>query len=512
MTATALLTPFYETGEHHYAQLFEPSKPRSLKDVIHVVTGLGHLVSRMTDDGTRVCKEEKVERAIDAGYTYFGQFVDHNLTDDQSGVGDVWAFKLRPQDILNVRSPRLDLGQLYGRGPWDATDKQLYEPRGVKLKVGAKIQSTLDPSAPPRSFDIAVEKKKFLVADQRAGENIILRQITAVFARLHNQAVKQFSKSAGSLRELFERARLHTTWQFQHLVCADYLQQVLDPTVYASLFVPQRPGQLGTPMQPGTSLIRWKSFSIPAEFSAAAMRFGHSMVRNSYRLRTDGAALNLSQLLKVGRSRRALPAELEIEWARFFTVSGGGTGPVAARPIDTRISDGLHQLPPQVLRLFNTGTVGLPPFIPIPQLALPLITLLRGLGLRLASGQQVAAAFGHPVLTTELALDCRGNRTPQGEILEQFGLTTDTPLWYYILKESEMQKDGSEFLNGNYLGATGSRLVGETIHAALMTDPLSIWRHPDTTAAGDFPDWDIGGRTRKLDNLGMLFGVAPQLE
>lgn len=511
MTEAAPLTPFNETGEHHYAQLCQPSSAPSAKDLIRLVTGLGQLVTRMTDDGTRVC-EGAPERFIEAGYTYFGQFLDHNLTDDQSGVGDVWLFGLRPRDILNVRRPRLDLGQLYGRGPWDATDKRLYETGGVKLKVGEKAQSTIDPSAPPRSFDIAIDNGQFLVADQRACENIILRQITALFARLHNQAVKQLSGSAGNLRELFDRARLHTTWQFQHLVCSDYLQQVLDPDVYTALFVRRGPGESGPLVRPGTALIRWNSFSIPAEFSAAAMRFGHSMVRNSYDL-TGQLKLNLAQLLAAGRNTQPLLAKQEIDWARFFQIPGGmGIAARAARPIDTRISDGLHQIPPQILHLFNTGIVGLPSFIPIPQLALPLITLLRGLGLRLASGQEVAARFGHLPLTTELTQDCRGNKNPQGEILEQFGLTEETPLWYYILKESEMQKDGNGLLNGNYLGATGSRLVGETIHAALMTDPLSIWRHPDTAAASEFPDWDVGGRLQKLDSLGKLFGAATQLE
>jgi hypothetical protein len=359
----------------------------------------------------------------------------------------------------------------------------------------------IDPSAPPRSFDIAVEDGQFLVADQRACENVIMRQITALFARLHNQAVKQFRGSAGTLRELFERARLHTTWQFQHLVCVDYLRQVLDPNVYDSLFARREPPK-----------IHWKSFSIPAEFSAAAMRFGHSMVRNHYDL-SSNVGLDLLPLLKAGRTTQPLAPQMEIEWARFFTNPfAGGTAARGARPIDTRLSDGLHFLPPQTLHLFNTGIVGLPNFISIPNLALPLITLLRGLGLKLASGQEVAASFGHPPLAAELAQDCHGNLTRQGEILEQYGLTEQTPLWYYILKESEMQRTGNNLLNGDYLGATGSRLVGETIHAALMTDPLSIWRHPDTAAAQDFPDWNIGGQTQKLDTIGKLFAAATQLE
>ena len=67
---------------------------------------------------------------IPAGYTYFGQFVDHDLTfDTTSTLGDPAS------SPTNLRTPRLDLDCLYGTGP----DNQpyLYVPRdNGSLKKG----------------------------------------------------------------------------------------------------------------------------------------------------------------------------------------------------------------------------------------------------------------------------------------------------------------------------------------------------------------------------------------
>src|ERR1700712_1038229 len=51
---------------------------------------------------------------IPAGYTYFGQFIDHDVTFDPTPLGG------EANDIaglVDFRSPALDLDNLYGRGP-----------------------------------------------------------------------------------------------------------------------------------------------------------------------------------------------------------------------------------------------------------------------------------------------------------------------------------------------------------------------------------------------------------
>ena len=52
---------------------------------------------------------------IPAGFTYLGQFTDHDLTFDKTNVmlGD----QVSPAQLVQARSPGLDLDSLYGAGP-----------------------------------------------------------------------------------------------------------------------------------------------------------------------------------------------------------------------------------------------------------------------------------------------------------------------------------------------------------------------------------------------------------
>jgi Animal haem peroxidase len=435
------------------------------------VQGLKALVEQMRDDGGRLCPE-KPEETVDAGYTYFGQFLDHELTRDKTKLDKAW--ELEPHDIENYQTPRLDLSHLYGGG-FGSRDETLFD--GPWFKVGKKVDSIIAPGQ-SRSFDVGYESGRLLVGDDRARENVILRQVTAVFARLHNFAVSQGNS--------FDRARQQTTWQFQRLVVEDFLRMVLDPTVYRSVFVKREP------------MVDWRHFSIPVEFSVAAFRFGHSLVRNSYFLRHHNKQEVLA-LMKRGLDNDPLEREWEIDWGAFFQgASTTGIGASTVRPIDTRIAPGLFQVPLPTLRLFNAGVSAR--FIEDDTIRLPLVNLMRGSGLGLASGQYAASRFGEAVLTEdELTNDCRGKITPQGEVLKAYRMTRDTPLFYYILKESEVRN------NGNELGPTGSHIVAETIYAALMHDPTSYLKDP---AGAEPPIWEFPAGPKTITSLISLFKRA----
>ena len=64
---------------------------------------------------------------VPAGYTYLGQFIDHDLTMDRTDV--MFGDDVRPVDLLQGRSPRLDLDSLYGNGPGDAASAKFYAGR-----------------------------------------------------------------------------------------------------------------------------------------------------------------------------------------------------------------------------------------------------------------------------------------------------------------------------------------------------------------------------------------------
>lgn len=464
------MRPFRESSQDHYSRLFRPAPvPHDVDRYCEAVTALGEA---MIDDGTRV-SDDNPEILLDAGYTYFGQFLAHDLTKDMSSVNDAW--RCEPEQLRNFQTPKLDLNVLYGGGP--AQSSELYEDDEVRLKVGCQ-------SVNGKSFDICVGKHgENMLADDRGAENLIIRQMTGVFARLHNFAVEQFEPEISSSKALFRQAQRQTQRQFQYLVVYDYLQSVLDKQMYKRIFFE------------GKTDIEWDLFSIPIEFSAAAMRFGHAMVRPNY-LFNFGKEMFLQELLGKTGDRGPLKKEQEISWGFFFQ-GAGPEGTVTSRPIDTRLAPPFQNLPADLI-----GTPeGKCPFARIAahpsQLAVR--TLLRGAGLRLPSGQTGARACKQKPLTEqELTTNSVGDETEQGRILRQAHLTNETPLWYYILKESEVRR------NGNRLGPVGSYIVGETIHAALRADPESILNQPDDCP----PMWQLPDGASRIYGFSELFGLV----
>jgi hypothetical protein len=79
---------------------------------------------------------------IPAGYTYLGQFVDHDLTFDRTTVA--LGSAVTPADLLQGRSPTLDLDCLYGNGPGDPVSAAFYSD-GLHLKTGRTVRIGSDP-------------------------------------------------------------------------------------------------------------------------------------------------------------------------------------------------------------------------------------------------------------------------------------------------------------------------------------------------------------------------------
>jgi Animal haem peroxidase. len=497
------MIPHLESLPNQYCRLFPPSALKN-PDRRPALSSLGEAMLDPVD--TIVSDPNTPEFLANAGYTYFGQFIDHDLTEMDPLLAPL-AMGLPPGSVPahNLQTPQLDLSHLYGHGPSHPESSILYESDGVRLKVGPR-------SASGRSFDVRVDpqQQKPVLADPRSSENLIIRQMVAVFARLHNAAVAQWKFKISDPQELFEQARLQTAWQFQYLVVQDYLRRILDKTVFKTVF------------EEGKALFEWeKTFSIPLEFAVGAFRFGHSMVRSSYvfSVGDDVVDFKLEEIMEraLQTTQEQLEPKWEINWGCFFKGSGPNSIIMDARPIDTLVSEPLHHISDKLLQLFTVAKG--PVSFDGDRFVLPVRTLLRGESenIQLASGQTAADILGIPRLNEEQLTRPRLGTpamTPHRPILERAQILDHTPLWYYVLKESEIVSNGSR------LGPVGSQIVAETISGALRYDPNSCFFNPTSPSSlawrtrqrmAQPPIWRIGGRDLQMHTLMELFFYAPDL-
>jgi len=406
---------------------------------------------------------------IPAVYTYLGQFIDHDITartDRDTEFSRIAMADGRPRpmtpldpaevvkNLANGRRPQLDLDSLYGDGPGllasppaagGATEAQeLYE-SNMKLKM----------QSAGGVFDLPRKGRTALIADMRNDENLNVSQLHAVFLALHNKLMDSLLTRHSEI-VAYIKARMLVRWVYQYVVIKDYLLKVCDNNVVLDV-LHNGPRFFG----PGTGS---EKLFMPLEFSVAGFRFGHSMVRGSYTIRS-GLELNINDILGVGLNRPASADLLEgsgddfhvkpdhiVDWSNYATFGSSGT-PQMARQIDTLIARGLFDLP------FEESA----PNTMLRHLAQR--NLLRGYLLSIPTGQGVAAGMGIVPLTEDQLLD--GEPQAIVDAIHYGRFENHTPLWYYVLREAKVQKDG------NSLGAIGSRLVAETLIGFVKHDSNS---------------------------------------
>ena len=125
------------------------------------------------------------DSTIPAGITYFGQFVDHDVTLDISSKLDV---KMDATKVNNLRSPALDLDSVYGQDP--AIDAFLYQfpssgpPTAVRMLIGSNQNAGpagpgsgggFGPMGTPLQSDLpcAPTTNTALLGDPRNDENLV---------------------------------------------------------------------------------------------------------------------------------------------------------------------------------------------------------------------------------------------------------------------------------------------------------------------------------------------------
>jgi hypothetical protein len=383
---------------------------------------------------------------IKAGYTFLGQFIDHDLTLDATSVLEQ---QIDVNATHNFRTPALELDSLYGLGP--AVQPFLYDRNNpFRFLLGPG-----DEDLPRNSQEAA------LIGDPRNDENIIVSQLHLLFLRFHNKVFNDYTDPSLGNQERFEAAQTLVRWHYQWIVLNEFLPRIIGTNTLARI-VAQVP------------FIYSGDAFIPVEFSVAAYRFGHSQVRPGYLLHAregtpQGAPLFPDEPAAPPgidlRGGRAVPPELVIDWSSFF-------GPTAqpSKLIDTKLSRVVLRLPDSVV----------PPDTPDSRRSLATRNLQRGLDAHLPAGQDVACYLGIPPLDEEtLWADVEGGEG-------------SAPLWFYILRE------GEALGGGHRLAGVGAEIVGRVFLAILLADRASyLARNPTWTpvlpssAPGQFTMTDL---------------------
>ena len=429
----ATLSPLFEG---RFGRLFRrlgplvgPDDPEALR--AHVEPLAAQMVEATAPAGWGGTIENLDNPLIPAGYTYLGQFIDHDLTFDPVSSLDR---QNDPDALTDFRTPRFDLDSLYGSGPADEPFQYaLGDP--WRLLVGSTAGGERD--LPRNSEGLA------LIGDPRNDENVIVAQIHLVFLLLHNKFLTQVrSDPSIDERRHFAEAQRLTRWHYQWVVVHDFVRRIIGQAMFDQIYVVDDDGIPNIKLK--YFKFRTKPY-MPVEFSAAAYRFGHSMIRGIYNLNdqvVDKPIFLPGDAHPVGadlRGRRPLLDAWQIEWPRFFEMDAA-TIPQPSRLIDAKLVPALSDLPG-------------------PDGSLATLNLMRGYRLGLPSGQDVAKLLKAPRVFSGIDL---------GAPLDP------TPLWFYILKESELELDADDApIGGRHLGTVGGRIVGEVLLGLLNGDTQS---------------------------------------
>jgi hypothetical protein len=270
----------------------------------------------------------------------------------------------------------------------------------------------------------------------------------------------------------FDKVQTAVRFHYQWVVLHDFLPTVVGIETLKDIFGATADGKVDFRQEPKLKFYKPKKQAyLPVEFSAAAYRFGHSMIRPIYRLSQTIDRLPIfSTTTESLVGFRKFPTTWAIDLDLFF------------KPSDTPAPPALGKSRVQPAYKPDSSVVNplgsLPPSVASNPSSLAERNLLRGWRMGLPSGQSVAKAMGIPVISDEklkvgkaTAADTNTNKSIT-EISAKF--RDNAPLWFYVLAEAQQQfvQDDTPI----HLGPVGGRIVAEVIVGLIINDSHSYLR------------------------------------
>ena len=339
-------------------------------------------------------------RKLPAGYTYLGQFLAHELV---------------PRPKLVTRSRKLDLDSLYGTNPVEdgSSDRYIDWSTG---RLRARLVSGYEVDLPRD------EQGKVTIPEIRNDDQVILSQLHLLLIRFHNRLVDELESELSPL-EKFELAKRGVWATLCRIVFEDYLPRICQPNVFNAVFAE---GRQFIAMPESDTLL-------PLELTHAALRFGHSQVRRSYKLNSAHAVVSLDSIFC---QDQPIKEELVIDdWQRFFA-----DGSQTAAIIDLRIADGVAGSGPNIVDL----------------------NLQAGFRVGLCSAVELVHAFHAEDIGVVPEIHFSVERVKEKSIFERHARIEELPIWPFVLLEaSECESLGDR------LGPLGSLLLCETLRNAV---------------------------------------------
>lgn len=387
-----------------------------------------------------------------AGYTYFGQFVIHDLSFDS--ISAARKFPTDPivlSDVTNLRSPLLNLETVYGNHfPCKRVRK-----RAEMMQSGSDLLFRLDDTSTEllvkKSFknDLPRKNGKALIVDPRNDENLAVAQIHVAFLKFHNTLAKKLGIDDSS--EGLERARKEVTNHYQWIVLHDMLPKLVRSEILEA-YLRGKPDRCSDSNADPPQL--------PIEFTLGVFRTLHSMVRETYHWNAlhgsgpNSAGATLFDLFSfTGESEHTqltsnLPSDWIINWNNFFNTESSSSANELnfAKPIDLNVAKSL------TFSDHSGKTV-----------SLSALDILRGQSFGLASGQKVAGQFlpSHQILRSDQIA-----RFLREDLRAPFA--SETPLVLYLMIEAMIDENGAR------LGLLGSHIASSVIVRLLRADKDSI--------------------------------------